>query len=394
MLQLLEKLKPAELRLLLQNRGYSFLLQFLFMALVVWAIYALMITTQANLQARGVASGFEFLDQRAGFSISVSLIDYTPDDSYGRAFLVGTINTIYTAIVCIVLATIIGVVMGVAQVSGNLLIAKLAEIYVEILRNVPVLLTLLFIYGIVLAGMPAVRDAIELFPGGYLSQRGAYLPRPLPRPGFGLFVASIGAAFAMSFLVHRWGRKRQDATGHGLPVFRIYLALLFGLPLVVYFLAGQPMDWELPALKGFNFQGGMTLTPEFLALVVGLSLYRGAFIAENVRSGIMAVSKGQTDAAYALGLKPGKVTSLIILPQALRLVIPPTTNDYASLVKDSSLAIAIGFADMVSVGGTMIGQNGQAIEVIAIWMAVYLSINLVISLGMNVANSKFQIVTR
>lgn len=364
------------------------------MALVIWAVYALMLTTQANLEARGVESGFDFLDQRAGFSISVSLIDYTPDDSYGRAFVVGIINTFYTAIICIVLATIIGVVMGIAQVSRNLLISKLAQIYVEILRNVPVLLTLLFIYGVVLAGLPSVRDAIEMFSGGYLSQRGAYLPRPTPQSGFGFFAASIFAVIGMSFYIRYWARKRLDATGRSLPVFRINLALLFGLPAIVYFLAGQPIDWEVPVLRGFNFQGGMTLTPEFLALVVGLSLYRGAFIAENVRSGIVAVSKGQTDAALALGLKTGNITSLIILPQALRLVIPPTTNDYASLVKDSSLAIAIGFADMVSVGGTMIGQNGQAIEVIAIWMAVYLSINLVISLGMNLANKKFQIVTR
>ena len=393
-MRLLEKLKLPHNRSLSRDRLYSYLLQFFFMALVVWAIYALMIATQSNLELRGVDSGFDFLEQRAGFPISVSLIDYTPNDSYGRAFLVGALNTIYTAIICIFLATIIGVVMGVAQVSGNLLIAKLAEIYVEIMRNIPVLLTLLFIYGVVLAGLPAVRNAIEMFPGGYLSQRGIYFPRPVPLPGFGIVVASLIAAIILSILFQQWAKKRQRLTGHTSPVFRTNLALLIALPAIAYLFMGQPLDWDIPVLKGFNFKGGLILTPEFMALVVGLSIYRGAFIAENVRAGIMAVPKGQIEAAHALALEPGEVMSSITLPQALRLIIPATTNDYASLVKDSSLAIAIGFADMVSVGGTMIGQNGQAIEVIAIWMAVYLSLNLIVSAAMNLANRKYQIVER
>ncbi len=393
-MRLPEKLKLLRYRPVSPDRLRSFLLQFFFMALVVWAIYALMISTQTNLEARGVDSGFDFLQQRAGFPISVSLIDYTADDSYGRAFLVGALNTIYTAIICIILATIIGVVMGVAQVSGNLLIAKLAEIYVEIMRNIPVLLTLLFIYGVVLAGLPKVRNAIELFPGGFLSQRGIYFPQPVPLPGFGVVIVSLIAAIILSILFQQWAKKKQRVTGHTSPVFRINLALLIALPTVAYLIMGHPLDWDIPVLKGFNFKGGLVLTPEFVALVVGLSIYRGAFIAENVRAGIMAVPRGQVEAAHALGLEPREVMSSITLPQALRLIIPATTNDYASLVKDSSLAIAIGFADMVSVGGTMIGQNGQAIEVIAIWMAVYLSINLIISAAMNLANRKYQIVER
>ena len=376
------------------QRSYTFLLQFLFMALIVWAIYTLMITTQANLEARHVESGFAFLDQRAGFPINVALIEYTPNDSYGRAFLVGALNTLNTAIICIILATIIGVVMGVAQVSSNLLIAKIAEVYVEILRNIPVLLTLLFIYGVVLAGLPGVRNAIEFFSGWFLSQRGVYFPRAIAQPGFGLVVAGFAFAASSWLIFLRWARNKKNTTGRSTPILWISLAILLGIPGLVFMLTGQPLDWETPALKGFNFKGGWVLTPEFLALVVGLSLYRGAFIAENVRSGIMAVSKGQLEAAHALGLAPGKVMSSIRLPQALRLIIPATTNDYASLVKDSSLAIAIGFADMVSVGGTMIGQNGQAIEVIAIWMAVYLSINLIISVAMNLANKRYQIVER
>lgn len=376
------------------QRSYSFLLQFVFMALVVWAIYALMITTQANLEARHVESGFGFLEQRAGFPINVALIEYTPNDSYGRAFVVGALNTLSTAIICIILATIIGVTMGVAQVSDNLLIAKIAEVYVEILRNIPVLLTLLFIYGVVLAGLPGVRKAIEFFSGWFLSQRGIYFPRAIALPGFGFVLTSLGFAVVGWLFFLRWARIKKNTSGRSTPVLWLSLLILLGIPCLVFLLTGQPLDWEIPVFKGFNFKGGWVLTPEFLALVVGLSLYRGAFIAENVRSGIIAVSKGQLEAAHALGLAPGKVLSFIRLPQALRLIIPATTNDYASLVKDSSLAIAIGFADMVSVGGTMIGQNGQAIEVIAIWMAVYLSINLIISVAMNIANKRFQIVER
>ena len=389
--QKFERLRLGPLR---PERVRAFAIQFLFMALVVWAIYALMLSTQANLEVRGVDSGFEFLEQRAGFPISVSLIEYTPNDSYGRAFLVGAINTVYTAIICIILATIIGVVMGVAQVSGNLLIAKLAEIYVEIFRNIPVLLILLFFYGVVLAGLPSVRQAIEFFPGGFLTQRGIFIPRPVPLAGFNLVIASMVVGFVLSLVVRGWSNKKQLLTGHTSPVIRINLGLLIGLPLITFLVVGQPLDWDVPELKGFNFKGGLSLTPEFVALVVGLSIYRGAFIAENVRAGIMAVSKGQIEAAHALGLEPHEVRSSITLPQALRLIIPATTNDYASLAKDSSLAIAIGFADMVSVGGTMIGQNGQAIEVIAIWMGVYLTINLIISLAMNLANRKYQIVER
>jgi len=376
------------------SRFYAFALQALFMGLVVWAIYALMITTKANLEARDVASGFDFLSQRAGIPINVSLIDYTPNDTYGRAFVVGIINTIYTAIFCIILATVIGIIMGVAQVSGNLLVTRIAEVYVEIFRNIPVLLILLFIYGVVLAGLPAVRQAWELFPGGFLTQRGVYFPKPIPTDGFSLVVGAFVIAVVFSIIFARWAKKKQNETGHASPVIRTNLAVLLLLPIAAYFIAGQPLEWDIPAIAGFNFKGGMKLTPEFVALVLGLSIYRGAFIAENVRAGILAVSRGQVEAADAMGLPPGRIMSSITLPQALRTIIPATTNDYASLVKDSSLAIAIGFADMVSIGGTMIGQNGQALEVIAIWMAVYLTINLAISVAMNFANSKFQIVER
>ena len=264
----------------------------------------------------------------------------------------------------------------------------------EVFRNIPVLLILLFLYGVVLSGLPAIRNAWEILPDWFLTQRGIYFPRPVPHSGFGFVIAAFLIAILLAFVVCRWAKNKQLRTGHITPVFKINVLLITVLPALVYLLAGSPLSWDLPELKGFNFKGGMKLTPEFLALVLGLSLYRGAFIAENVRSGILAVSKGEVEAANALGLEPNRVMRSITLPQALRTIIPATTNDYASLVKDSSLAIAIGFADMVSIGGTMIGQNGQAIEVIAIWMAVYLTINLIISLAMNYANSKYQIVER
>ncbi len=356
--------------------------------------YWLFLTTQANLEARSIESGFEFLDLESGFPIGDSLISFEPTDSYSRAFTVGIINTFYVSILSIFLATVVGVVMGVAQVSENWLVAKLAEIYVEVLRNIPLLLTLLFVYGVVLAGLPAVRQSVELLGGGVLNQRGLYLPKPMPEDGFGYVITAGVLAVLGTVLLIAWAKHRQRRSGATFPAVSVGLGLVLGLPIAVYFLVGAPLGWETPALKGFNYQGGWVFRPEFTALLVGLVIYRGAFIAENVRSGIQAVSKGQREAAASIGLTPGRTMQIIVLPQALRTIIPTTTNDYASLVKDSSLAVAIGYPDMVSVGGTMIGQNGQAIEVIGMWMAIYLTINLVVSLLMNWANLKAQLVER
>ncbi|GLQ05152.1 amino acid ABC transporter permease [Sneathiella chinensis] len=372
----------------------SNLVQLLMVAAAIGGAYYLFLSTQENLAARHIETGFAFLSQEAGFPIGDSLIDYQSSDSYGYALLVGIINTLYTAILCIILATVVGVIVGVAQVSDNLLIAKIAKTYVEILRNVPVLLILLFVYGVALAGLPSVKQAVEIFPGTFLSQRGLYFPRAIPEDGFIWVAMAFLVAIGLTILMVRWAKKRQNLTGRSLPLFWLGTAILTLVPLSVFWMAGGPVSWDYPALKGFNFSGGAVFRPEFLALVIGLALYRGAFIAENVRSGIMAVSKGQNEAAAALGVPPSRIMRGVILPQALRTIIPATTNDYASLVKDSSLAIAIGYPDMVSIGGTMIGQNGQAIEVIGIWMLVYLSINLVISVLMNVANKKFQLVER
>ncbi len=372
----------------------SLLSQLAVVALVIGGGYLLFATTQANLEQRQIHSGFRFLSFEAGFSIGDSLIPYSPSDTYGYAFLVGIINTFFVSILSIVLATVVGIAVGVAEVSRNWLIARLGEIYVELLRNVPLLLTLIFMYTVVLAGLPAVRQSIDLFGLVFLNQRGLYLPRPLPLDGFGYVAAAFAAAVVGVIVLVRWARRHHERTGTAVPVLALSVALLLLAPLVAYVAAGLPLDWELPALKGLNFRGGWVCRPEFAALLVGLVLYRGAFIAENVRAGIVAVGKGQREAAAALGLPPGRTMHLVVLPQALRTIIPSTTNDYVSLVKDSSLAVAIGYPDMVSIGGTMIGQNGQAIEVIGMWMAIYLAINLLVSLLMNWANVKAQLVDR
>jgi general L-amino acid transport system permease protein len=371
-----------------------FLYQMLMVGLLIGGAYFLFISTQENLEARHIESGFSFLSQEAGFPIGDSLISYSPSDSYGQAFLVGIINTVYVAIICVILATLVGIVIGIAQVSGNPLVSKMAEVYVEVLRNIPVLLILLFVYGVVLIGLPSVRDAIEFFPGGFLSQRGIYIPRPSAGNNFSILIIPILFGVITTIIFLYWAKKTLNETGKNYPTIWISIVLLVLPPIVINSLIGNTLIWEVPELKGFNFKGGWVFRPEFAALVIGLVLYRGAFIAENVRSGIMSVQKGQIEAANALGIPANRTMRGIVLPQALRAIIPATTNDYASLVKDSSLAIAIGFPDMVSIGGTMIGQNGQAIEVIAIWMAVYLSINLFISVLMNIANKKFKLVER
>lgn len=377
-----------------RDRVVGLLLQFGAVALFIGLGYYLFRTTQQNFEERHIESGFRFLWQEAGFPIGDSLIDYEPSDTYGQAFLVGMINTFYVSIMSIVLATIVGLVMGVARVSSNWLIAKLSQVYVETLRNIPLLLTLFFVYGVVLVGLPGVRDALEPFPGAYLSQRGLYLPRPIAEAGFGWVQAAFVAGVIAAFGIWYWAKFHRDRTGRAVPAGWLGLASIIGLPLIVFAAMGEPLNWEVPELRGFNFAGGWVFRPEFMALLVGLVFYRGAFIAENVRSGIQAVGQGQIEAARAVGLKSGAVMRLVVLPQALRTIIPTTTNDYASLVKDSSLAVAIGYPEMVSIGGTMIGQNGQAIEVIAMWMAIYLTINLLVSLFMNWANARAELVER
>ena len=372
----------------------TLVLQAAVIGIVFYAANGLLVNTQANLEARNIASGFGFLSLESGMPISNSLLPYSPVDSYGYAFLMGIINTLYVSFLGIVLATILGVVVGVARVSSNWLISKLAEIYVEVLRNVPLLLVLFFTYSIVLAALPIPRKSLIPFEGFFLNNRGIYLPRPLPEPGFILVCLAVFAGIAAAFFIHRHAIRVHRETGRIIHSFTLGIVAIMVIPTIAWWLTGGPLSWEFAVLKGFNFTGGLVIRPEFSALMTGLVLYTAAFIGENVRSGIQSVGIGQINSSKALGLPPSLTMRKIILPQALRVIIPATTNDYTSLVKNSSLAVAIGYPDMVSIGGTIIGQNDQAIEVIAVWMGVYMTINLVISMIMNWLNAKVQLIGR
>lgn len=377
-----------------KNQLPALLVQVAVVGVVVYFALILFQNTQANLEARNIASGFGFMSVEGGLPINDTLLPYEPADTYGYAFLIGILNTIFISVIAIFLSTILGVIVGCARVSSNWLVAKLGAVYVEVLRNIPLLLTLFFCYSIVLVTLPHPRKSLQPFGDIFINNRGIFLPRPEFQDAMTWVYAALLVAVVASIVIFRKSKVMRDKTGNGLPAAWISLGLCIGLPTLVYYAAGQPMTFDIPALKGFNFKGGMVLRPEFSALLLGLVLYTAAFIGENVRSGIQSVDKGQLDAAKALGLKPGLVMRKVVLPQTLRVCIPATTNDYASLVKNSSLAVAIGYPDMVSVGGTIIGQNDQAIEIIGLWMAVYLSINLIISLGMNWFNSKVQVVER
>jgi general L-amino acid transport system permease protein len=372
----------------------SLLTQVLVVGAILYVALQLFHNTQANLEARNIASGFGFLSVEGGLPINDSLLSYSPAETYGRAFAVGILNTLFVSALSIVLATILGVIVGVARVSGNWLVAHLAAVYVEVLRNVPLLLTLFFCYSTLLAFLPSPRTSLVPFGDIFINNRGVYVPRPLFGDGMGWVILALVAAIAASVALVRVSRRMRDETGRGLHSGWMSLGLILGLPAVAYFLTGQPLEFDVPVLSGFNFKGGMVLRPEFSALLIGLVLYTAAFIGENVRSGIQSVDAGQLDAAKALGLSPGPIMRKVILPQTLRVCIPATTNDYTSLIKNSSLAVAIGYPDMVSIGGTIIGQNDQAIEIIGMWMAVYLTINLVVSLVMNWFNAKVQLVER
>ena len=351
--------------------------------------------TTANLERQGIASGFGFLQTTAGFDIITHLIDYSEESSYGRAFWVSLINTLVLAAIGIVLATVLGVIVGIARLSPNWLIARIASVYIETIRNIPLLLQIFFWYFAVLRAVPHPRDSMNLLDTFFLNNRGLYSPAPLFEHGFWLIPAALGIAIIAIITISIWAKRRQERTGEQFHTFWVSLAIFIGLPLVAAIVTGFPLSWEYPELKGFNFQGGLVIIPEFIAMLLALSIYTAAFIAEIVRAGIQAVSHGQTEAAYALGLRPSPTLRLVILPQALRVIIPPLTSQYLNLTKNSSLATAIAYPELVSVfAGTVLNQTGQAIEIIAITMAVYLTISLLISLFMNWYNQKMALVER
>jgi general L-amino acid transport system permease protein len=371
--------------------GFQILLVVAVLALVWWIAGNVV----ENLRSANIASGFGFLNQRAGFEVAQSLFPYSANSTYGAAFLVGLTNTLLVAVIGIFLATILGFLAGVARLSPNWLMRKVATVYIETIRNVPLLLQLLFWYKAVLSVLPGPRDAYLLPAGSTLSNRGLITPQPMFGPGSGALALAIVVGIVSAFLVARWATRRRMATGQSFPTVAVVLGLIIGLPLVVTIITGGPVNWVYPELRGFNFQGGLVIRPEFLALLLGLVIYTGSFIAEIVRAGILAVSQGQTEAAYALGLRPGRTLRLVVIPQAMRVIIPPLTSQFLNLTKNSSLAVAVGYPDLVAVfSGTVLNQTGQAIEVIAITMAVYLTLSLVTSGFMNWFNSRVSLAER
>ncbi|PKQ01983.1 MAG: amino acid ABC transporter permease [Alphaproteobacteria bacterium HGW-Alphaproteobacteria-12] len=365
------------------------------LAAVVAVVWFFATTAQENLQRLNISSGFGFLDNTAGFGIIQTLIPYSEQSSYGRAFLVGLINTLVVAVIGIVFATLLGFLIGVLRLSNNWLIAKLAAVYVEVMRNIPLLLHLFFWYFAVLRPLPGPSESLEPLPGVLLNNRGLILPAPVFDGGAVAFFATVIVAMAASAVLIVWARRRQRATGLLFPAWRCAAALIVLLPAATWTIAGAPFHLDFAVTGAFDYTGGMRLLPEFVALVLGLTLYTAAFIGEIVRAGILSVGKGQREAAASLGLREGTTLRLVIIPQALRLIIPPLTSQILNLTKNSSLAVAIAYPDLVAVfSGTVLNQTGQAIEVIAITMAVYLTLSLITSLAMNWYNARIALKER
>ncbi len=353
------------------------------------------LNTAANLKAQNIATGFGFLDKPAGFDISQSLIPYSSTSTYGAVFWVGLTNTLLVAVLGVVLATILGFIIGLARLSANWLVATLAAVYVEIVRNVPLLLQLLAWYIALLISLPAPQANFRLPFSIGVTNRGIYLPAPVWQPGMAAVLAALVAGIAGAVAIGQWAKRKRLATGEQVPTFWYGLAAVVIPPLVMFLALGMPLSFEVPTLGRYNLEGGIVLLPELIALLLGLTLYTAAFIAEIVRSGIEAVPLGQKEAARALGLRPWQVQRLVVIPQAMRVVIPPLTNQYLNLTKNSSLAVAIGYPDLVSVfAGTVLNQTNQAVEVILITMGVYLGISLATALAMNWFNARMALVER
>ncbi|CZT35405.1 amino acid ABC transporter permease [Rhizobium sp. 9140] len=385
---------------LLYNPAFrSILFQIVTVVVVFGAIYYAATNVVANLARSGMSSGFGFLNSRAGFDIGQQLIAYSPDSTYFSALLVGLLNTLLIAFWGIITATIVGLLIGIGRLSKNWLIAKLCTIYVEVFRNIPPLLVIFFWYLGVLALLPNVRTIFQHVkdnPGAFffVSNRGIYFPAPVPGESF-IYVAAafvLGILAAIAFT--KWATAHQLKTGKRPPVLVVNLALIVALPLVVFLVLGSPMTLDYPVPGSFNMSGGMVIGPEFLSLYLALSFYTASFIAEIVRAGIRGVASGQTEASYALGLRSGLATRLVVLPQAMRIIIPPLTSQYLNLIKNSSLAVAVGFADLVAVGNTILNQSGRSIEIISIWMLIYVSISLITSVFMNWFNARMALVER
>ena len=377
-------------KIIFDEKSRSLLIQTLTIGIFALVIYELVQQTAYNLDKRGISSGFDFLNMAAGYDISIRLIPFTSEDTHLRAYFVGLLNTLLIAVCGCFLATILGFLVGIIRLSSNWLFKNIAYVYVEFTRNVPVLLQIILYYSILLH-LPQIKQAIVLLDNFYLTNRGFFMPSPVFKEGFGIVIASLIFAIIASYFLKKYLKKRQETTGRQYPIFLINSALIIFIPIFFYYTTGMPIEFDNPVLKGFNFKGGMVVRPEFLGMLFGLSVYTAAFISETVRSGIISVSKGQREASQALGLKNNLVMRLIIIPQALRVIIPPLTSQYLNLTKNSSLGIAIGYADLVhGFGGISLNQTGRAIEIMMIVMLTYLSISLIISIFMNIYNKAVQ----
>lgn len=374
----------------------GFVLQLLMVVSVVAVFGSAIHTANSNLDAHHNARGFDFLNNNAGFDLTQALIDYPKNASYGRALLVGFLNTALVAVVGIICATTLGFLAGIARLSKNFVISSIATVYVETIRNVPLLLQMLFWYVGVLQLLPAPRNSFQPVPGSvFLNNRGLFVPEVVfgHTTGWAIFVAVLVGVIA-AYVLGKWAKARQMRTGQQFPSFWVGLAMIVGLPLVAFIVTGAEYTTNFPVKSTFNLSGGVRIIPEFMALVLALTIYTGVFIAEIVRSGILAVNKGQSEACHALGLSHGQGLRLVVIPQAMRVIIPPLTNQFLNLTKNSSLAVAIGYPDLVYVGGTVLNQSGQAIEVIAIWMLVYLGTSVTTATLMNWFNTRNAIVER
>ena len=382
-----------------QDRWYnnptvrSIAAQVVLIVVVVGTIAWFANNTITNLHDRGIASGFEFLGRRAGFDMN-TLLDTNSSSTYGFMLLAGQVDTVVVAIFSIAIATVLGLIIGVSRLSSNWLIRTIATVYVEFFRNIPPLIVILFWYLGVLAALPNIRDAIQLGPDFSLSNRGIFMPRPIFGPNFHVVVIAFVLSLVIAWAVRRWAHARRMATGQGFPAGWAGLAIVVVLTGGVFIATGDPLTFEVPVKTRFNINGGWTITPEFASLMLALGVYTASFIGEIVRSGIMAVSHGQTEAARALGLRSGAVLRLVVLPQALRVIIPPLASEYLNITKNTSLAVAIGYADLVAVGNNVLNPTGQSIEVVAIWMAFYLGLSIVISLAMNWFNARIALTER
>ncbi len=385
----MQPMQPARIKPWNDPKVRALFFQAVVFAAVLWLGVTLVQNTLENMERRSIQTGFSFLDQSAGFGILFSLIPYDETYSYGRTFFVGLLNTVLVSVMGIVTATVIGFLVGIGRLSSNWLVARICEIYIEIFRNIPLLLQIFFWYSAVLGALPSPRQSHSLFDLIFLSKRGLFAPAPVFGTGMWAVVFVFAAGVIGSWKLAQKIDKQREETGQDSPYWRYVALMVVAAPLALFFGLGSPLSWSVPELRGFNFVGGAVLLPELVALWFALTIYTGSFIAEIVRSGIQAVSHGQTEAAAALGLKPRLITRLVVLPQALRVIIPPLTSQYLNLTKNSSLATAIGYPDLVNVFmGTTLNQTGQAVEVVAMTMAVYLTLSITISFVMNAYNRR------